>query len=74
MQTEPVRTKTFNIRFDETELARMDAVATHYGLSAASLIRFLLKREALALGIEPPSPQLPTQEAAPTDPDTEPTP
>lgn len=49
VQTEPVRAKTFNIRFSEEELARLDAVANHYALTAAGLIRMLVKREADAI-------------------------
>ena len=46
---EVVRAKTFNIRFSEEELARLDRVAEHYALTAAGVIRMLVKREADAL-------------------------
>jgi hypothetical protein len=41
-----VRAKTFNIRFSEEELSRLDLVAEHYALTAAGVIRMLVKREA----------------------------
>lgn len=65
MQTaELVRAKTFNIRFSEEELARLDLVAEHYALTAAGVIRMLLKRESDAIAekrsaaapVPPPAP------------------
>jgi len=57
MQTaELVRAKTFNIRFSEEELARLDAVAQHYALTAAGVIRMLVKREADAIAAKVPPP------------------
>ncbi|WP_146652723.1 hypothetical protein [Labilithrix luteola] len=41
-----MRAKTFNIRFSEEELGRLDKVAEHYALTAAGVIRMLVKREA----------------------------
>jgi hypothetical protein len=61
MQTaEIVRAKTFNIRFSDEELARLDLVAEHYALTAAGVIRMLVKREAdsIAAG-RPASPSSP---------------
>ncbi len=50
------REKTFNIRFSEEEWARLDFLARHYGLSAASLIRMLLKQqEENVQGVRPVS-------------------
>ena len=52
MQTDPMRERLFNVRLSEEEAARLDVVSKHYGLNAASTIRFLLKREVDALGIK----------------------
>ena len=65
---ELVRAKTFNIRFSEEELARLDLVAQHYALTAAGVIRMLVKREADAIAPKaPPAPpsSRPRQKAAP---------
>lgn len=52
MQTaDLVRAKTFNIRFSEEESERLDAVAEHYALTAAGVIRMLVKREADRIGM-----------------------
>jgi transposase len=57
MHTDPVRAKTFNIRFSDEEWTRLDAIASHYGITAAAVIRMLLKREEQALGLAtPPKP------------------
>lgn len=57
MQTaEVVREKTFNIRFSAEELARLDLVAKHYALTAAGVIRMLVKREADSIRPVPPPP------------------
>lgn len=58
MQTvDLVRAKTFNIRFSEEELARLDSVAEHYALTAAGVIRMLIKREADGIAAKaPPAP------------------
>ena len=45
MQTDAVRPKLFNIRFSEEEWARVERLASHYGINAASLFRMLLKKE-----------------------------
>ena len=50
MQTAPdVREKLFTIRMNDEETARLEMLAQHYGLSAAGVIRMLLKREADAV-------------------------
>ncbi len=60
MQNAPemARDRQFNMRLSEDELRRLDAIATHYGINAANVLRMLIKREADALGIaaEPPKP------------------
>jgi predicted DNA-binding protein len=44
-----VQRKMFTIRFSEEELARLDLVAKHYALTAAGVLRMLVKREADAI-------------------------
>lgn len=39
------REKTFNIRLSDDEWARLERVSTRYGLNAAAVIRFLLKKD-----------------------------
>ena len=47
MQTAPdVREKLFTIRMNPEETARLEMLAEHYGLTAAGVVRMLLKREA----------------------------
>lgn len=55
---EVAREKLFNLRVSAGEWARFEALAAHYGLSVASVVRMLVKRDADALGIaaEPPKP------------------
>ena len=48
-----MREKVFNLRLSDEEAARLDAIATHYGLNAAGVIRMLVKREHDA--ITPPT-------------------
>lgn len=50
MQTMPTdererRQRIFNMRLSDEEGARLDKLASHYGINAAELIRMLLKRE-----------------------------
>lgn len=52
MQTEAVRAKTFNIRFSDEEWGLLDSLSEHYGLPAAGLIRWLLKKEQRAIKLE----------------------
>lgn len=40
-----MREKLFTMRMSQEESARLEAVATHYGLNAAGAIRMLVKRE-----------------------------
>lgn len=49
--------KMFTVRFSVEELARLEKVAAHYGLTSAGVLRMLLKREedALAKRTEPPA-------------------
>lgn len=49
MAGENARAKTFNIRFSDEEWRRLDRVAEHYALTAAGVIRMLLKREVDAI-------------------------
>lgn len=53
MQTVEMREKTFNIRMSAEETERLEAVATHHGLTAASVIRMLVKHEAEKIGFKP---------------------
>jgi hypothetical protein len=50
------RERTFNIRLSEEEWARLDFLATHYGLNAAAMIRMLLKKEENEVRARPPKP------------------
>jgi len=58
VQTAPVvQRKMFTIRFSEDELARLELVAKHYGLTAAGVLRMLLKREEDAIRAAVPAPR-----------------
>lgn len=46
-----MRAKQLNIRLSDEEADRLERVARHYGLNAAGVIRFLLKREDDAIGM-----------------------
>lgn len=46
LQTEPMRSKSFNIRMSEEEAERMARVADHYALPVSGVIRMLIKKEA----------------------------
>jgi len=46
-----MRERQLNIRLSEDEAARLDALADHYGINVAAVIRMLAKREADALGL-----------------------
>jgi hypothetical protein len=50
---ETMRERLFTMRMSGEEAERLDLVAAHYGLNAASLIRMLLKREETALKVPP---------------------
>ena len=45
MQTEFMREKTFNLRMSLEDWARLEALVAHHEMSAAQLIRMLIKRE-----------------------------
>ncbi len=53
---EMARDKLFNLRISAGEWSRFEALAAHYGLSVASMLRMLAKRDAdiLALAETPP--------------------
>jgi hypothetical protein len=60
MHTEPVtRDNVFNMRLNDEELARMQALADHHGVDRAGLVRILLKKEERKLrasgDLEPPA-------------------
>ena len=46
MQTAAMRERLYTIRMSEDETTRLDALSAHYGLTAAGVIRMLLKRDA----------------------------
>lgn len=50
---EVAREKLFTMRMSNDEWARFEAVAAHYSLNVASVMRMLAKREADALGLTP---------------------
>jgi hypothetical protein len=45
VQANEMRERMFTMRLSAEESARLDALAEHYGLNAAGLIRMLLKKE-----------------------------
>ena len=47
-----VRNKLFNLRMSAEEMARLDALAKHYGLTTSAVVRMLVKRDADALKVE----------------------
>lgn len=53
MQTQEMREHLFTIRMNEEETARLEAVAKHYGLTSAGVIRMLLKEKERELGLLP---------------------
>jgi hypothetical protein len=56
------RERVFTVRLSPAESERLDRLAEHYGLTAAGLLRFLLKRESDAvLPPLPPSHTKPTR-------------
>jgi|HubBroStandDraft_5_1064220.scaffolds.fasta_scaffold196898_2 hypothetical protein len=67
MQTAAVvQRKMFTIRFSEEESARLDAVAEHYALTAAGVLRMLVKREHDALSAKAPQPATKAKKGAKT--------
>ena len=55
-QTDGIRDKLFTMRMSAEETERLEAVAEHYALSAAGLLRMLVKREFDALPRSEPRP------------------
>jgi hypothetical protein len=55
------REKLFTMRMSAEEWARIEALGAHYALNAASLLRFLVKREADAIGVAARSGATPTK-------------
>ncbi len=53
MQNQPVRERLFTMRMSEEEWQRADALAKHFGLNLAGVIRMVLKEKARELGVEP---------------------
>lgn len=52
MQTADVaRDLQFNMRVSREELDRLEALAEHYGINTAAVLRMLIKRDADALGV-----------------------
>jgi hypothetical protein len=47
-----MREKLFTMRMSEEEASRLEAVAAHYALNAAGVIRMLVKREFDRVGAE----------------------
>ncbi len=47
-----MREKLFTMRMSDEESSRLDAVAKHYGLNAAGVIRMLVKREHDGLPVQ----------------------
>jgi hypothetical protein len=55
MQTDVMpKDKMFKLRLDDVERERLDAVAAHYALNVAGVIRMLVKREADAIAASAP--------------------
>jgi len=53
-----MREKQLNVRLNPEEVARLEAVADHYSLSAAAALRMLVKREHDSLfGVEKKKPK-----------------
>lgn len=46
------REKIFNVRFSGEEWGRLEALAAHFALNVASLIRMLAKEKADTLGLK----------------------
>lgn len=55
MQTQDMaKDQMFKLRLDDKDRARLDAIASHYEMTAAQTVRTILKEKATALGIDPP--------------------
>ena len=59
-----MRERQINIRLNEDEAARAEAVSAHYGLNAANLFRFLIKREVDQLGLKVGESRAPAKKSA----------
>ncbi len=55
MQNADVQRKMFTIRFSDEESERLAVVAKHYALTAAGVVRMLVKREADAISAAKPA-------------------
>lgn len=62
------RGRLLNMRVNDDEYNRLNRLAAHYGLNVSGVIRMLAKRDAAALGLEPP----PAPPAAPKTPASKP--
>jgi hypothetical protein len=67
MQTAEMREKMFTIRMSEEETARLEGLAKHYGLTAAGVIRMLVKRDSDNVEIAKREPPLPKSILDPHD-------
>jgi len=54
-----MRERLFTMRMSDEETQRIDALAKHYGLNAAGVIRMLVKRDYDAIGASVPDPFYP---------------
>lgn len=54
MQIERVREEQLNVRLNPEEQARFKRLAEHYGVSAATMVRMLVKEKERELGLVPP--------------------
>lgn len=61
-----LRERLFTMRMSEEEWQRADALAKHFGLNLAGVIRMMLKEKVRELGIEPS--QLPPPPPPPSKP------
>lgn len=53
MQNDEMRERMFTMRLSREESLRLDALASHFGLNGAGVIRMMLKEKARDLGVEP---------------------
>ena len=53
MQADPMpKEQAYKIRLDDADRARLDALAAHYAIPVAAVLRMLVKRDADALGLQ----------------------
>lgn len=55
VQTDAMRERMFTMRLSKEESERLDALAAHFGLNGAGVIRMMLKEKARELGVDPPA-------------------